>query len=67
VVSPPVTAAYLLLSGAALVRVFGLGTLGLRYPLVLVLAGLLWFAAMAMYLLAYAPILTQPRADGRPG
>jgi len=67
VVAPAVTAAYLLLSGAGAMRVFGLGVLGLRYPLVLLLAGLLWLGALALYVLTYAPILTRARADGRPG
>ncbi len=67
VISKPVIAAYLLLSTAALVRVFGLGALGIRYPLVLVLAGQLWVFAFALYVAVYAPILTRPRADGRPG
>ncbi|MCX7055823.1 MAG: NnrS family protein [Proteobacteria bacterium] len=67
VLAPSIAVAYLLLSAAALLRVFGLGALGLRYPLVLTLSGLLWLGALILYLVVYAPILLRPRADGRPG
>jgi uncharacterized protein involved in response to NO len=64
--APATVAAYLLLTGAALVRVFGPAT-GADYRAVLVLAAALWAAAFAAYLLVYAPILASPRADGKPG
>lgn len=67
VVAPATTAAYLLILAAAVVRVFGFGAVGMRYPLVLVLSGLLWFAGFCLYLVDYGPILSQARADGRPG
>ena len=67
VVAPAITAAYVLVSVAALVRVFALGVIGVRYPLVLVVAGASWLAAFALYLYVYAPILVRPRADGRAG
>jgi uncharacterized protein involved in response to NO len=64
--APTTVAAYLLLTGAALVRVFGPAT-GADYRVVLTLAAMLWAGAFAAYLLVYAPILASPRADGKPG
>lgn len=64
--APATVAAYVLLTAAALVRVFGPAT-GVDYRLVLTAAATLWAAAFAAYLLVYAPILAGPRADGRPG
>lgn len=66
-VAPAITAAYVLVSAAALMRVFALGVAGLSYPIVLIIAGTLWLAAFALYVAVYAPILLRPRADGRPG
>jgi uncharacterized protein involved in response to NO len=62
----PVVACYLLLAAAGVVRVFGPAT-GVDYRLVIEAAALLWAAAFAGFVLVYAPILTGPRADGRPG
>jgi uncharacterized protein involved in response to NO len=67
VVSPLITAAYLLLSAAAFVRVFGLAVSGQSYPVLILLAAILWTAAFGLYLLVYTPILVGPRADGKPG
>jgi uncharacterized protein involved in response to NO len=64
--APSTVAAYVLLAAAAIVRVFGPST-GTDYRVVLWTAAALWAAAFAAYLLVYAPILTGPRADGRPG
>jgi uncharacterized protein involved in response to NO len=66
VASPLTVAAYVLLPLAALARVFGPALIedGL---LPLILAATLWLAGFAMFLLAYAPILLRPRADGKPG
>jgi uncharacterized protein involved in response to NO len=33
----------------------------------LLASGLLWAAAFAIFSVVYAPVLTRPRADGRPG
>jgi uncharacterized protein involved in response to NO len=66
-VHPFTTLAYLLLCGAALVRVFGLAAFGLAYPQVIALGALLWTLSFALYLLVYVPILWGPRVDGRPG
>jgi len=67
VVSPLITAAYLLVSAAAFVRVFGLAVSGQSYPILILLAAILWTAAFALYLAVYTPILVGPRADGKPG
>jgi uncharacterized protein involved in response to NO len=64
--APATVASYLLLTAAAIVRVFGPAT-GADYRAVLALAAMLWTAAFAAYLLVYAPILASPRADGRAG
>jgi len=66
IVDPLITLAYLLLTGAALVRVFGLSA-GLNYPSVIVLAALCWTTAFALFVGVYAPILWRPRIDGEPG
>lgn len=59
--------AFVSISGAALVRVFG----PLAFPGAtrgaLVLAAVLWTAAFLMYLLVYVPILSRPRIDGKSG
>ncbi len=67
VVAPPMTAAYLLLLAAALVRVFGLGLLGCGYAAVVLGAAALWTGAFGFFVWVYAPILMAPRADGKPG
>lgn len=67
VVDPLITLAYLLLTGAAVIRVFGLSGFGLNYPSVIVLAALCWTAAFALFVAIYAPILWRPRIDGKPG
>ena len=59
--------AYLLLTGAALARVFG----PLLYPAAIpwwhaVSAGL-WSVAFLIFTAVYAPMLLRPRADGKPG
>ncbi len=67
-VAPPAIAmAYLLLAAAALVRVFGLAWWRHAYPGVIVLSGLLWTGAFALFVAVYAPMLWAPRVDGKPG
>lgn len=66
-VSPLTTLAYLLLTAAATVRVFGLALLHVAYPLIVVWAAVLWTAAFVLFVAVYAPILYQPRIDGKPG
>jgi len=67
IVDPLVTLAYLLLTAAAAVRVFGLAALHLNYSVVILLAALLWTGAFALYVVVYAPILWNPRVDGKSG
>jgi uncharacterized protein involved in response to NO len=67
VAAPLTVAAYLLLLGATLVRVFGLVALPRGYLLVILLAAALWTAAFGAFLAVYAPILCAPRADGKLG
>ena len=64
-IRPLVTLAYLLVSGAALVRVLGAWLPGLDYPAVIVLSAALWTAAFAFFLWVYGPILLTPRVDPR--
>lgn len=67
VVDPAITLAYVLLAGAAVVRVFGLWLWGGAYPAVILSAAFLWTAAFALFLWIYVPILMAPRVDGKPG
>jgi uncharacterized protein involved in response to NO len=60
-------AAFVLLQLSAVVRVIGASILTSFYRELLVVSGVLWTAAFAVFLWRYAPILTQPRIDGRPG
>ena len=64
---PLITLAYLLLTAAAAVRVFGLSALGLNYPVVIIWSALFWTIAFALFVVVYAPILWGPRADGKAG
>jgi uncharacterized protein involved in response to NO len=59
--------AYLLVTLAALVRVFG-GTLfpGF-YDGIILAAGLIWIGAFGLFVLVYAPMLLSPRLDGKAG
>lgn len=66
-VSRPTVAAYLLLTVAALLRVVAPELPGQLHWNALQGAGFAWIAAFLLYLVAYAPILLGPRADGRPG
>lgn len=52
---------------AALVRVFGALLVPGFYRNVVITSGTLWTLAFAVFLMAYWPILTRPRIDGRPG
>lgn len=59
--------AYGLLALSVFIRVFGASLLPLQYPSVVLFAGILWILAFIPYLAVYAPILIEPRADGKPG
>jgi uncharacterized protein involved in response to NO len=66
-VDPLITGAYLLLSAAAAIRVFGLSPFKLNYPVVIVWSALFWTMAFAIFVGVYSPILWRPRVDGKPG
>lgn len=67
VVSRAITAAYLLLTLAVVVRVFGMLLWPQNYLLVLTIAGASWSACFLIYAIVYTPILVRPRIDGKPG
>lgn len=58
-----IAAAYVLLTLGVATRVLWPS----HYTWTLLVSGFLWTAAFALYLIVYAPILTLPRADGKPG
>ncbi|UCE87889.1 MAG: NnrS family protein [Deltaproteobacteria bacterium] len=66
---PPraVVVAFALVPLAAVVRVLVPLFAPHGYARLLVLAGTLWLVAFLLFVVAYAPILLRPRADGRPG
>ena len=67
IVTRPITFAYILLTGAALVRVFGLAGFRLSYPAVIICSASFWTAAFAIFVVVYVPILWTPRIDGKAG
>ena len=60
-------AMFLLIQGAALVRVFGGILLPEMTMATVQFSALLWVAAMSLYATCYWPVLTRPRLDGKPG
>jgi len=65
--SSAIVAAYLMVLGAALLRVFGPLLAPAHYGGLLLASGALWSAAFATFVVSYWSILTRPRIDGRPG
>jgi uncharacterized protein involved in response to NO len=59
-------ATYALVHAGAAARVASALVPGHHAPL-LALAGALWAGAFALFAALYAPILTRPRVDGKPG
>ncbi|MEK7246147.1 MAG: NnrS family protein [Pseudomonadota bacterium] len=59
--APPIVAAYLLVSAAALARVAGPVLLPAYEPQALAAAAILWIAAFGLFTVFYFPILTRPR------
>jgi uncharacterized protein involved in response to NO len=59
--------AYLLVSAAVIVRIFGPRVPWIDYPAVIAVSAAFWMAAFAAFLWVYGPILFAPRADGKPG
>ena len=66
VVHPAIAIAYGLVTLAALIRVAGSALWPGEYFAVLLAAGACWTAAFGIFVAVYGPILTAPRADGRP-
>jgi uncharacterized protein involved in response to NO len=66
-VSRLIVVAYLLLIASVLLRVFGASVLPADYAATITAAGALWVLAFLLYSGVYAPILTRPRVDGKPG
>jgi uncharacterized protein involved in response to NO len=66
-VSRAVVGSYMLVSGAALTRVFGPWIAPNQYTGVLAASIAAWAAAFLIFLVGYAPILFKPRPDGRAG
>lgn len=65
--TPYETAAYVLLHLAAAARVF-LPMLDAELQLTaIIVSGILWSSAFALFTVTYWPILTRPRIDGKPG
>jgi uncharacterized protein involved in response to NO len=62
-----IAAAYVLLTLAVATRVFAPALWPSQHMGTLLVSGLLWTAAFALYLIVYTPILVLPRADGKPG
>jgi uncharacterized protein involved in response to NO len=60
-------ACYALIMLAAVLRVFGGLALPDLYLWSVIASGACWCAAYAIYAVAYWPILTRPRLDGKPG
>jgi uncharacterized protein involved in response to NO len=65
--SPPEVVVYALIVAAALVRVVVPLAAPALYLGAVIAAGALWVGAFALYAIIYWPILSRPRADGRPG
>lgn len=66
-VSPLIVIAYVALSVAMLLRVFGPFVLPLSYSTTILLAGGAWLVSFALFVIVYTPILITRRVDGRPG
>ena len=67
VAARPTVLAYGLLTLSALVRVFGPPLVPGAAEASWIIAGVLWIGAFGLFGMVYFPILTRPRADGRPG
>jgi uncharacterized protein involved in response to NO len=67
VAARPIVAVYLLVTLAAVVRVFGPVVAPTMVQSTWTVAGALWIAAFLIYCAVYAPILLRRRIDGRPG
>jgi len=66
-VGKPVTAAFVLVTAAAIVRVIVPILAPSRYVISLEIAATLWSLAFLLFLAVYVPILASPRVDGKAG
>ncbi|GAC1502205.1 MAG: hypothetical protein NVS1B6_08760 [Steroidobacteraceae bacterium] len=64
---PLIRISYVLLTAAAVLRVFEPPTFGLNYRLVIIVSALCWTIAFALFVIVYAPILWGPRIAGKAG
>lgn len=62
-----IAVSYGLISLAAVVRVFAPAIVPSWYNEIIAVSAVFWIGAFAIFLGIYAPILTRPRIDGRPG
>ena len=62
-----IAVSYGLISMAAAVRVFAPAVVPAWYNEIIAVSAVFWIGAFAIFLGIYAPILTRPRIDGRPG
>ncbi len=67
VAAQPIVAAYVLVTLGALTRVFAPIVAPAMPQVTWTVAGMLWITAFLLYCAVYAPILSRPRSDGRPG
>jgi uncharacterized protein involved in response to NO len=67
-IAPPAAiGAYVFVTLAAALRVFGQWCAPDHYPATIALAGACWIAAFGLFVMSYGKILATPRADGKPG
>ena len=67
VAAKPIVAAYVLVTLAAVTRVFAPVVAPAMPQATWTIAGVLWIVAFVIYCAVYAPILSRGRIDGRPG
>jgi uncharacterized protein involved in response to NO len=66
-VSRSIAVAYVLLTVGTVLRVFGIAVFPGHYLLTVSLSGFAWMLCFVIFVVVYAPILWNPRADGKPG
>jgi len=67
-IAPPAAiGAYVFITLAAVLRVFGPWCMPNHYTITIALAGTFWIAAFGLFVMSYGKILTTSRADGKPG
>lgn len=65
--SRPMAVAFALINAAAVVRALVPAALPASYAGTVLVAGVLWVAAFAIFVVVHAPMLVQARVDGAPG